>query len=347
MIELWFANIVLLFTAYVILDGFDLGAGALHLWVARSDEERRMVLGAIGPYWDGNEVCLLAAGGALFVAFPKALSAGISGFYFAIFLVLWCLVLRGIAIEFRSHLVDRLWRSAWDAAFSAASVLLAVFLGAALGNLLRGLPLDRDGWFSLALFTDFTPAEPVGILDWYTTLVGLFALLALAGHGATFLAWKTIDQVRKRSERIGRRTYAAVALLWPVVTVLTDAVNPDLFVAWSTRPLAWLLTAGAVAGLAAVFIGPRQGRPLAAFLGSSLFLGGILATTAVCFFPVILRSCAAGASITAYHPSTDVGGLATALGWWGVGLPLAVMYFVFNFRWHRGRVAAPADGHGY
>src|SRR5215471_16645862 len=133
--ELWFAIVSLMLTAYVVLDGFDLGAGALHLFVARSDQERRQVLGAIGPFWDGNEVWLLATGGVLFLAFPKVLASGLSGFYFAIFLVLWVLILRGIAIEFRSHVEHPLWRAAWDFVFGVASALMPVLFGAALGNL--------------------------------------------------------------------------------------------------------------------------------------------------------------------------------------------------------------------
>src|SRR5512134_887086 len=122
--ELWFAIAAGMIAIYVVLDGFDFGAGALHFFVARSDTERRQVLAAIGPYWDGNEVWLLALGGVLFVAFPAVLASGLSGFYFAIFLVLWCLVVRGISIEVRSHVEDRLWRAAWDAAFCVASGVL-------------------------------------------------------------------------------------------------------------------------------------------------------------------------------------------------------------------------------
>src|SRR5262249_46776799 len=154
--DLWFAIAAFTMATYVVMDGFDFGAGALHLFVARNDVERREVLAAIGPFWDGNEVWLLATGGVLFVAFPQVLASGLSGFYFAIFLVLWVLILRGVAIEFRSHMEHPLWRAAWDFVFSAASLLLPILFGAALGNLLRGLPLDQDGWFSLALFTDFT-----------------------------------------------------------------------------------------------------------------------------------------------------------------------------------------------
>src|SRR5882762_221641 len=165
---LWFGLASATLAIYVVLDGFDFGAGALHVWVARNDRERRQVLAAIGPFWDGNEVWLLATGGILFLAFPKVLASGLSGFYFAIMLVLWSLILRGIAIEFRSHVASPLWRQAWDTVFCAASALLAIFLGAALGNVVRGVPLDARGWFSLELFTDFSAREPVGILDWYT-----------------------------------------------------------------------------------------------------------------------------------------------------------------------------------
>jgi cytochrome d ubiquinol oxidase subunit II len=145
MFETWYAIAALMFAMYVTLDGFDLGAGILSPFVARTDSERRQELAAIGPYWDGNEVWLLAGGGALFLAFPRVLSSGISGFYFAIVLLLWCLLGRGIAIEFRSHVADSLWRGAWDFVFAAASTLLAVFLGAAFGNLMRGVPLDSEG----------------------------------------------------------------------------------------------------------------------------------------------------------------------------------------------------------
>ncbi|MBI5434426.1 MAG: cytochrome d ubiquinol oxidase subunit II, partial [Planctomycetes bacterium] len=146
---IWFALAALMLAAYVVLDGFDFGAGALHLFVARSDRERRQVLAAIGPFWDGNEVWLLAGGGVLFLAFPKVLASGLSGFYLAIFLLLWTLILRGISIEFRSHVADPLWREFWDATFGLASTLAPIVLGAALGNVVRGVPLSADGWFSL------------------------------------------------------------------------------------------------------------------------------------------------------------------------------------------------------
>ena len=263
MAELWFAIAAVMLATYVVLDGFDFGAGALHLFVARSDRERRQVLAAIGPFWDGNEVWLLATGGALFVAFPRVLASGLSGFYFAIFLVLWVLILRGISIEFRSHVDHPLWRAAWDAVFAGASTMLPVLFGAALGNLVRGLPLDAEGWFSLPLFTDFTASAPVGILDWYTVLAGVFALTALAGHGATFLLWKSDGPVHERSRRAAGRLYAGVAVLWPLLTVATWLVNAPMLAALPGRPLAWLSLLLAVGGLLGVRRGLRADRPLA------------------------------------------------------------------------------------
>jgi cytochrome bd ubiquinol oxidase subunit II len=348
MAELWYAIAASMLTAYVVLDGFDFGAGTLHLFVAKTDTERRQVLAAIGPYWDGNEVWLLATGGVLFVAFPAVLASGLSGFYFAIFLVLWLLILRGISIEFRSHLPHALWRSAWDAGFSGASVLLPVLFGAALGNLVRGLPLDERGWFSLALFTDFLATPPVGILDWYTLSAGVFAGLAIAMHGATFLAWKTTGPVHDRSRTLAARLFVLVALLWPVLTIATAYVNAPMLAAAARRPLAWVAILAALAGLTVIWRSLRSGHMLRAFLGSCAFLAGMLGATAASLFPALLRAIDDDSlSLTAYNASVPGDSLRIAFRWWIVGFPLAVTYFVVLFRHHRGTVAGATGRDGY
>jgi len=348
MFELWFGIVSLMLTIYVVLDGYDLGAGALHLMVARTDTERRQALAAIGPFWDASEVWLLASGGALFVAFPRVLASGLSGFYLAIFLVIWSLILRGIAIEFRSHVAEPLWRGFWDSTFALASVLLAVLLGVAIGNVIRGLPLDVNGWFSLSLFTTFQPRAPAGILDWYTVLTGVFALLVLGGHGALFLAWKTTHAVHDRADRMALGLYGAAAVLWPLVTWATHAVNPAIPGALPGRPIGWLAVLLAAAGLVAVFRGRAVGRHLWAFLGSCAFIAGLLVATAACVYPVMLRSIGDPAySITAHTGGSNPAGLRTALGWWSIGFPIAIAYFVVLFRVHRGKAVAARDGEGY
>lgn len=345
---LWFAFAAVMVAGWVVLDGFDFGAGALHLLVARRDEERRQVLAAIGPFWDGNEVWLLAGGGVLFLAFPKVLAAGLSGFYLAIFLVIWTLILRGVAIELRSHVADSMWRSFWDAAFFAASALLPVLLGAALGNVIRGVPLGADGWFALPLFESFSPRGELGILDWYTVLCGVTALVAIAHHGALFLAWKTDARVRERSLAVAARLFPALAALWIVATVATARLAPELFRALPARPLALASTALLVGGLVTSFAARRRGHDLRAFLGSAAFLLGTLAATAASVYPVWLRSTVDPSfSLTAGNAASGEVSLRAGLWWWPLGFLLALVWLTILFRIHRGTARAAAEGEGY
>src|SRR5271154_4264294 len=152
---IWFCLVALMIAVYVLLDGVDLGAGAIHLLVAKTDDERRQVLASIGPVWDGNEVWLLAAGGTMYFAFPSLYASGFSGFYLPLIMVLWLLIVRGASIEFRNHIRSDVWQPMLDFLFCASSLSLAVFYGAALGNVVRGVPLDATGYFFEPLWTNF------------------------------------------------------------------------------------------------------------------------------------------------------------------------------------------------
>ncbi|HJV48176.1 MAG TPA: cytochrome d ubiquinol oxidase subunit II [Geothrix sp.] len=345
---LWFWLVSVMVAIYVVMDGFDFGAGILHLFVAKTNEERREVLGAIGPFWDGNEVWLLAGGGSLFLAFPKVLASGFSGFYLAMWLVVWCLMLRGISIEFRSHVTDGLWRHFWDAAFSASSTVLPVLFGAALGNVLRGVPVDASGYFGMALWTDFRLGAHPGILDWYTVLIGVFALVTLAAHGAVYLGWKTGGPVQERALGLARPLWNLVIVLWLASSLATYVANPSIYQNLAKAPLAWLGTLIFLGGLGTVFVGLKQDRHLMAFLGSGAFILGILAATAANVFPVMLKSSLDPAfDLTAYNASVGQHGLRTGLVWWCLGFPIAIGYLAFLFRFHRGKVKAAAEGEGY
>src|SRR6476469_5666734 len=188
---LWFIIVAVMLTVYVVLDGFDIGAGITYLVAAKKDQERRAVLTAIGPVWDGNEVWLLAAGGTLYFAFPQLYASSFSGFYLPLMMVLWLLMLRAIGIEFRLHVPAPVWKSFFDVIFSLASILLAIFFGAALGNVIRGVPLGPDGYFFEPLWTTWRLGPNPGILDWYTVLTGVVALFALTAHGAIYVNVKT------------------------------------------------------------------------------------------------------------------------------------------------------------
>ena len=344
----WFVLAVVMVAGYVVLDGFDFGAGALHLFVARDDRERRQVLGAIGPFWDGNEVWLLAAGGVLFLAFPKVLAAGLSGFYLAVFLLLWTLILRGISIEFRSHVPDRMWRALWDGVFALASTLAPVLLGAALGNVVRGVPLDADGWFALPLFDSFSPTGALGILDWYTVLVGVTALVGIAQHGALFLAWKVDGAVRTRARSAAAVAWPLLIVLWIVLTIVTVSLAPALFDALAQRPIAWFACALGAVGLVVARTASRKERDPLAFLGSCSFLVGALGATAACTYPVWLRATTgAERSLTTTSSAAAESSMRSGLVWWPIGLVLAIGYLVLLFRLHRGKVPPPVEGEGY
>src|SRR5271167_1162320 len=211
MIATWYALVGLMLIVYVALDGRNFGVGMLHWFVAKTPQERRQVVAAIGPFWTWHEVWLVGFGGTLLAVFPKLLASGFAGYYLALFLILWCLILRGIALEVGGHINDRMWQEFWDFVFVLANTLLAILFGAAAGNMARGVPLDSDGRFSMAFFTNFTPRGDVGLLDWYTLSVALFAAVILAAHGATYLTLKTEGPVHDRSGHFARVLWVAVA----------------------------------------------------------------------------------------------------------------------------------------
>jgi cytochrome d ubiquinol oxidase subunit II len=329
---IWYALLALMLAAYVVLDGFDLGAGALLPLVARTPGERRLVVQSLGPVWDGNEVWLLAAGGTLVLAFPRVYAAAFSGFYLPLMLVLWLLVFRALSIELRHHAEKTLWLPLCDIAFAASSLLLALVLGAALGNVVRGVDADAEGHFFHALFTDFSAKPPLGILDWYTVLAGLTSVAALARHGALWLNWKTSGPVQRRSEAWARRLGGALIMLFVALTAATLFAQPLVGQALENRPWLGFLAGLALAGLGFSHWALVRGRELAAFLGSALFLAGLMGCAAAGLYPVLLPAAGAGQSLTVANSASADYALRTGLDWWLPGLGLAIAYFVFLYR---------------
>lgn len=345
--SLWFALVALMLVAYVVLDGFDLGAGIIHLLVAKTNEERQLVLRSIGPVWDGNEVWLLAAGGALYFAFPLLYASSFSGFYLPLMMVLWLLMLRGMGIELRSHVEDPLWRSFFDFIFSVSSLLLAVFFGVAIGNVVRGVPLNSEGYFFAALWTDLRVGPQPGVLDWYTVLIGLLSLAALAVHGAHYVALKTDGGVRDRSRRIASLGWYALIALTLLSLVATFSVRPQVIDNYKNSFIGWSVPLIVAASLGAMFHFLKQGRDLAAFLSSSTYLVGMLAGAAYGMYPTLLPASTDPAlSLTIFNTKTGDYSLRVGLIWWIVGMLLAVGYFTFLYRFFRGKVTLE-EGEGH
>jgi cytochrome d ubiquinol oxidase subunit II len=343
---LWFCLVAVMIAGYVVMDGFDIGAGIIHHSVARTEEERRTVLRSIGPVWDGNEVWLLAAGGTLYFAFPALYASSFSGFYLPLMMVLWLLILRGISIELRNHIDSPVWKPFWDATFTLSSALLAIFFGAALGNVVRGVPLDSSGVFFLPLWTDFGIGGPLGILDWYTVLVGVLALLALTQHGALWVILKTEGEVHRRARRVVRAAWFGVVVTTLVATVLTMRVQPQAPANLAAHPWGYIFPALAAVGLVTVLVGGHVGRDRLAFLGSCAYLVGMLTSAAFGVFPSVLPARPdAGLSLTIHNASTSAYGLTVGLMWWIPGMLLALGYMVFTYRHFAGKVRP--DGEGY
>lgn len=344
----WFCLVAMMIAAYVVLDGFDLGAGAIHLLVAKTEEERRLVIRSIGPVWDGNEVWLLAAGGTLFFAFPVLYASGFSGFYLPLMIVLWLLILRGISIEFRGQVDSPVWLKFWDVVFAGASFLLAVFYGAALGNVVRGVPLNGKGYFFEALWTNFRLGANTGILDWYTILVGLAALFTLGLHGALWLSVKTDGPVHDRAQKLARAAWWGVLAFTVLVTVLTFLVQPHVPANLSEHPLGYVFPVLALAGLAGMAWFILRKDDLKSFLASCVYLLGMLTSVVFGLYPVVLPASSNPAhSLTIYNAKAGDYGLRVGLAWWIIGMILATSYSVHVYRHFAGKVRVEGREEGY
>lgn len=343
---LWFVLVCLMFAVYVVLDGFDLGAGALHGWIAKGDEERRTVLNAIGPVWDGNEVWLIAGGGVMYFAFPTLYAVAFSGFYLPLIMVLWLLMMRGLGIEMRHHVKHPMWQSFWDVSFMLGSGLLAFVFGAALGNVVRGVPLAEDGKFFLPLWNRFVIEPEAGVLDWFTVLMGLVSLAVLAVHGASYLSWKTTGEVERRARRVVTAGVWVIALLLVISLPASLYVRPAMWERYTDSVFGWIFPLTAATGLAGLGYFGRAGQPLKAFLSSCTFIAGALASTAFAMYPSLLPSSIDPThDLTIYNSAAQSYGLTTGFVWWSIGIVLAAAYFVYMFYSFRGKVQV--DDHGY
>ena len=342
--SLWFWIVAVMVAVYAVLDGFDLGAGAIYLIAAKENDERRKILRAIGPVWDGNEVWLLAGGGVLYFAFPKLYASSFSGFYLPLMMVLWLMILRAVGIEFRGQLDHPMWREFFDVVFSVSSALLALFFGVALGNVIRGVPLDSSGYFFEPLWTNFKLSDRTGILDWYTVLIGLVALVTITAHGSYYIALKT-------DADLSRRARGFALLCWPLQfflscsgLVATFFIRPEIMNNYTKYPVAILVPVIVFLCLGVMLWANPKGKQELAFVASSLFIVFMLVGAAVGVYPTVLPSRDRVSDLTIANTEAANHGLSVGLVWWAVGFCLAIAYSVYVYTRFKGKVQL-GEGH--
>jgi cytochrome d ubiquinol oxidase subunit II len=349
MATLWFCIVAVMLAAYVILDGFDIGTGAIHLFAAKSDDERRKVLRSIGPVWDGNEVWLLATGGALYFAFPQLYASSFSGFYLPLIMVLWMLMGRAIGLEFRSHIEGPVWKKLCDSVFAVSSILLAIFYGAALGNVVRGVPLAADHYFFLPLWTNWRVGPNPGILDWYTVLSGVVALVALSLHGAHWVALKTDGDLQQRVRKASLILSPALLVLTLLSLIATLSIRPEVLRNFKLAPIGYIIPFAVFGSVVLMFLFTRRGNDKGAFLASSTYLTMMLVGVAFALYPIILpASTGEQFNLTIANSVTSAYAMKVALVWWTFGIIIALGYFVYVYRMFKGKVSLTGSGeHGY
>jgi cytochrome bd ubiquinol oxidase subunit II len=331
---IWFVLVGVLLAGYAVLDGFDLGAGALYPFVAKTEEEKDIVRSSVGPVWDGNEVWLLAGGGALFAAFPPVYATVFSGFYLALMLVLFALLFRAVSFEFRAQ--DPKWHAVWDWSFFLGSLLPALLFGVAAGNIVRGVPLTAAGEYAAGFFDLLNP---------YALVAGVTGLVFFIAHGAGWLSIKTDGELRERVSRIQKPAqYAYVALL-AVLALTTWLVLPQRFFAVLSSPVGWLGIALAWAGVVAAIVFTGQGRDRFSFYGTAASVVGLVVMWAAAIFPNILPSLGPGASMSIYTVSSSQLTLTVMLVIALIGVPIMLAYTALVYSKFVGKT--PPHGEGY
>ena len=326
----WYVLYVVIIGGYVILDGFDLGVGMLSPWVARSDRDKRVLLNAIGPVWDGNEVWLVLGGGALFAAFPLVYASLFSGFYVAMVLVLLVLILRTVAIEFRSKRSSERWRRLWDTIFMVSSYGITILLGVALGNVVRGVRMGPGGVMDVGL---------IDLLNPFSIMVAVVAVAMLSLHGGIFLTLKTEGDLLDRIERLVPRLMVAFFVLMTALAIWVVLGDDRFATNYRDRPWTIVFPVLALASTLVAWRLIRRSAFLAAFAASATTIGLLLAAVAAGLYPVLLPSSIDPAyNLTIDNASSANETLTIMFVMALIGMPFVLLYTAGVYYFFRGRV---------
>ncbi|GGW61673.1 cytochrome bd-I ubiquinol oxidase subunit 2 apoprotein [Winogradskyella epiphytica] len=346
----WYIVLMTMLTIYVILDGYDFGAGIIHLFFAKTEKDKKAITNAIGPFWDANEVWLIAVGGVLFFAFPTLYASSFSGFYLPLIMILWLLIFRAIGLELRGQVQNKMWEAIWDKAFGIASLLLALFFGIALGNVVRGVNLGMvtDGvsahephYFFLPLWNPtFSPqAEHLGIIDWFTLLLGVIGVVALAIHGANWIIFKTNSKLNAKLKKVVFNLNFVLLALVIISLLIWHIIEPKPFHNFIQYPWLWvfpIITFIGIFGLFKVKSFQKDGK---GFLFSSLFLFGGLTSTVASIFPKMLPSTnTINPDLTIYNVAAHEYGLQVGVYWFVIAAVLVAAYMVIQYKVFKGKM---------
>ena len=346
----WYIVLMSILSIYIVLDGYDFGAGIIHLFFAKKEKDKKAVINSIGPFWDANEVWIVAGGGILFFAFPTLYASAFSGFYLPLIMILWLLIFRGIGLELRAQVDNDMWRSIWDKSFGIASLLLALFFGIALGNVVRGVNLGGvvDGlstyephYFFLPLWnSSFSPlSENLGVIDWFTLTLGLIGVVSLTIHGANWIIFKTNSSINQRLKSLVFKLNFALLLLILISLLSWHLVKPEPFTNFIAHPLLWIFPIMTFAGIGGLFNVKRFKKDGLGFLFSTLFLLGGLASTVVSIFPNLLPSSnEINPSLTVYNVAAHEYSLSVGVNWFIIGIILIAIYMIIQYRVFRGKM---------
>lgn len=353
----WYIIIAFLLSMFFILDGYDFGAGIIQLFYAKTEADKKLVAKSAGLFWDSNEVWLVAAGGLIFMAFPTYYASVFSGFYLPLILVLWLIIFRALGLELRSQFNFSMWQNIWDKAFGISSLLLALFFGIALGNLVRGVNLGgvENGvsayeahYFFLPLWNGSFSPQSVhpGVIDWFTLIIGLIAVVVLLIHGANWVILKTNASINEKLKVVVFRWNIVLAILTLVSLSVWQIINPYPFSNFLEDPLLMIFPILYLIGLGGLFYRRSMHNDLRAFILSSMLIVGGICSSLASMFPIILPSTnKLNKALTIYNTTTSEYGLSTAAAWMFVGIILIVIYFIIQKKLLAGKIDDMDYGH--
>ena len=334
---IWFILLNVLLIGYAILDGFDLGVGFLHPFVARNDNERRLVMNSIGPLWDGNEVWLVTFGGALFAMFPDAYASIFSTFYLPFVLLLFALIFRAVSLEFRSKRTSSAWRSFWDILFFAGSTLAALLFGVAVGALMQGVAISERGDFLGSM---------LDLISGFSLVVGLFTVALLAMHGSIYLYMKTEGALQQRLYGWMKGSWYVYVFFFVVVTLWSTLFVPASLQHFRDTPILWIVPLINVLAIANIMRAIRQKRPFYAFISSCLTIAALVILFSANLFPNLVPAVNNAAyNITIYNGASSPLTLKIGLLIVAIGMPLVLSYTTLIYWTFRGKVTLGPDSY--